>query len=131
MSSMIKNSVFAALAAATFAAGAALPVAADAASLFKEPGKWFNETICCKSPGGDRPGYQPPPPRQPTYSAALEVECWKPGEDSRWGTSRITGWSSVSVEEARSRAYAKYQASNVCQDTWHDQNLTDGTARWL
>ena len=65
------------------------------------------------------------------YYAAIEVDCWKPGQNLRWGTTTVQIWSKVSKRDAGETAWGLVRAGDVCKENWNDQNLTDGEARWV
>lgn len=65
------------------------------------------------------------------YYAAIEVDCWKPGEKGRFGTTTIQAWSNESKQQARARVLSKLNARNVCRQSWQYSKLEDGQHRWV
>lgn len=68
-----------------------------------------------------------PPPQ---FYAAVEVDCWKPGRDTRWGTVELKVWSMISKRDAQRTITDQTSLGDVCRTMHHDQNLTDGLWRW-
>ncbi|QAY80407.1 hypothetical protein ETR14_27595 (plasmid) [Sphingosinicella sp. BN140058] len=76
---------------------------------------------------------QPRSSDQPaTYLAVAELDCWKPGNEDRWGTTRVIGSSGLSRADAQRDAEEQInEYPDLCQTRWNDANLRKGEHRWV